>query len=105
MENYPRKPAEVETHYHGGGTDVILRRNIRQVELQEQGTEPKVFQTWECDEWQFRYAGNLTAEEIQADPGKWWGYTPPKPKEEHNENVFITVGEMRRALTEGVDSL
>lgn len=108
MENYALKPKEVECFTYGGGTDVIMRQNIRQVEQHNgspEGSEEAPQTVWECEEWQFRQPGILTAEEVKADWNHYWGYTSAKPDEGKAENDFVTYGELRKAITEGVNSL
>ena len=108
MENYALKPKEVECFSYGGCTDVIMRQYIRQVEQQNgspEGSGEASQMIWECEEWQFRQPGILTPEEVKADWNRYWGYTPPKPDEGKGEDDFVTYGELRKAITEGVNSL
>lgn len=81
MSVYALKPLEIETHYHSKHTDVILRKNIRQVE-QTPDEHGDIFSApqlvWECEEKQFRYPGNLSVQDIEAEPEKWWSYIPKK---------------------------
>ena len=78
-EFYNIKPKEAECFAHGGGTDVIMRQNIRQVEQHSgspEGSEEAPQTVWECEEWQFRQSGILTPDEVKADWKRYWGYTP-----------------------------
>ena len=109
MENYARKPKDVECFTYDGGTDVIMRQNIHQVKQPAgsgpDGSEGSQQLTWECEEWQFRYPGTITPEEIKADWSRFWGFTPAKPDEGKAENEYVTYGDLRKAITEGVNSL
>ena len=72
-ESYVLKPAEVEAYPHDTGTDLILRKNFREVEnsggMNGEETEGK---HWECEEVQLRAEGTLTAAQVQADFDTWW---------------------------------
>lgn len=68
-ESYVLKPAEVEAYPHGSGTDLILRKNFREVDNTGEETEGK---HWECEEVQLRTDGILTAAQVQADFDTWW---------------------------------
>ncbi len=72
-ESYVCKPSEVEAWPHGSGTDLILRKNLREVE-DTGGTlgEETVGKHWECEEVQLRAEGFLTAAQVQADFDTWW---------------------------------
>lgn len=70
-QQYVIKPAEVEVHAVGDKTDVILRKDIEQVEKTDM-EEP--YTVYECEEKQFRYPGALTKEEVEAAADTWWDY-------------------------------
>lgn len=72
-EIYSSIPQEVSIFTVGEKTDVILRKNIEQIELTDENGSYTAFQ---CDEVQFRYEGVLTKEEIQSNFDKWWNYDP-----------------------------
>lgn len=72
-ESYACKPPEVEVWPHGSGTDLILRKNIQEVETPgEVFGEESGGKRWECDEVQLRADGILTAAEVKADFNSWW---------------------------------
>ena len=70
---YSSIPQEVSIFTVGEKTDVILRKNIDQIELTDENGSYTAFQ---CDEVQFRYEGVLTKEEVQSNFDKWWNYDP-----------------------------
>ena len=108
MEKYTLKPKDVECYTYDGITDVIMRQTIRQVEQRNdspEGSDEAPQKVWECEEWQFRQSGILAPDEVKADWNRYWGYTPAKPDEGKAENDFVTYGELRKAITEGVNSL
>lgn len=105
-ESYALQPAEVEVFCHGGGTDVIMRKNISKVERQNEdmnGIEGAVSIVWECDEWQFREPGILTVDQVRNNWEHYWGYSPAAHSA--SENEYVTYGDLRKAITEGVNSL
>ena len=65
-ESYLSQPPKVEVYAVESGTDVILRKNIEEVEKTDiqDGNENK-YTVWECDEVQMRYKGELTKEIIE----------------------------------------
>lgn len=76
-EIYPFQPEAVEVFRVGGDTDLILRKNIEKQQMTDD--EGNAYTVYACDERQVRYAGALTAEEVQQDFDKWWDYAPPTP--------------------------
>lgn len=76
-EIYSFQPEAVEVFRVGGDTDLILRKNIEKQQMTDD--EGKAYTVYACDERQVRYAGVLTAEEVQKDFDKWWDYAPPTP--------------------------
>ncbi len=72
-EFYVNKPVKVEVYPHGSGTDLILRKNLREVN-NTGGTlgEEAEGKHWECEEVQFRAESILTAAQVQADLETWW---------------------------------
>ena len=72
-EIYSSIPQEVSIFTVGEKTDVILRKNIDQIELTDENGSYTAFQ---CDEVQFRYEGVLTKEEVRSNFDKWWNYDP-----------------------------
>lgn len=73
IEIYANEPKPVECYPLGGQTDVILRRGIAQL-LEADGEDAPT--GWQCEERQFRYAGKLDEETVQADFDRWWAYDP-----------------------------
>ncbi len=72
-ESYALKPAEVEVYPHGSGTDLILRRNIQEVESSGDALgEATGGNHWECEEVQLRTNGALTAAQVRTDFDIWW---------------------------------
>lgn len=76
-EIYSFQPESVEVFRVGDDTDLILRKNIEKQQMTDD--EGKAYTVYACDERQVRYAGVLTAEEVQKDFDKWWDYAPPTP--------------------------
>lgn len=76
-EIYSFQPEAVEVFRVGDDTDLILRKNIEKQQMTDD--EGKAYTVYACDERQVRYAGVLTAEEVQKNFDKWWGYAPPTP--------------------------
>lgn len=76
-EIYSFQPEAVEVFRVGDDTDLILRKNIEKQQMTDD--EGKAYTVYACDERQVRYAGVLTAEEVQKDFDKWWDYAPPTP--------------------------
>ena len=64
-ECYALKPAEIEVFPHGNVSDLILRKNIENVEA-EDGNR------WECDEVQIRVSGFLDVTSVLNDFDSWW---------------------------------
>lgn len=76
-EIYSFQPEAVEVFRVGDDTDLILRKNIERQQMTDD--EGKAYTVYACDERQVRYAGVLTAEEVQKNFDKWWDYAPPAP--------------------------
>lgn len=77
-ESYLSQPPTVEIYPVFGGTDIILRRNLEQVEKEDQAEsedqneETRTYQVWECDEVQYHHKGSVTAEEVTEKFAYWW---------------------------------
>lgn len=71
-ESYALQPNAVDVFPLAGQTDVILRKNIVEVQRQEEGGDQVT--VWECDEAQFRYPGVLSVEEVTANFDRWYRY-------------------------------
>lgn len=89
-ERYLLKPASVEVYKVISGTDVILRKNIEEVTVQNDDGSGS-YKAWDCDEVQFRYPGEITKEEIEEDFDSWWDYTP-EPQQPDNPGGEETGG-------------
>jgi len=73
-ENYAVKPAELEVFNHGNCTDIIIRKNITEVQDDESGAK------WECEERQMRVDQILSFSEVKSSVSRYWslagGETP-----------------------------
>lgn len=77
-QQYVIRPETVEVHSLGDKTDIILRKDIVEVERTEEGAEDSVtYAAFECEEKQLRYAGTVTKEEVTTDFDSWWNYEKP----------------------------
>lgn len=76
-EIYSFQPEAVEVFRVGDDTDLILRKNIEKQQMTDD--EGKAYTVYACDERQVRYAGVLTAEEVQKNFDKWWDYAAAQP--------------------------
>lgn len=93
-ESYVVKPAEIEVFYHGGGTDIIMRKNIQEVPDEESGTK------WECDERQIRYGSAVSSSEAKASLSRFWAMAGGEiPLEEVKE---AKIAEMSAACREAI---
>lgn len=105
-EVYSFQPEAVEVFRVGDDTDLILRKNIEKQQMTDD--EGKAYTVYACDERQVRYAGVLTAEEVQKDFDKWWDYAPPTPvpvpKEKKLEDRVKELEDENAALTEQMTS-
>lgn len=91
-EIYSSIPQEVSIFTVGEKTDVILRKNIEQIELTDENGSYTAFQ---CDEVQFRYEGVLTKEKVRSNFDKWWNYDP---------NSDVSVENKLQSLEAKIDS-
>lgn len=65
-ESYLEKPLDIEVYPVDGGTDIIIRKNIEEIEEEEvQGEKTYRYNVWACDEFQLRYKGDITEEEVR----------------------------------------
>jgi len=72
-EFYGQQPKAVEVFVIGKTSDIILRQNIQQTEVQSQSAGEKECELrWECDEAQTRYDGVVTADAVARQFGYWW---------------------------------
>lgn len=91
-EFYEKQPAAVEVYPVSTGTDIILRRDIKECTLTNTVTDEEG-QTSEvetigfgCEEAQHRYRGTVTAEEVTAKFDYWWDISTGKTEEEAEDN-------------------
>lgn len=65
-EFYLEKPLDIEVYPVDGGTDIIIRENIEEVEKEEVQEEKTYrYNIWTCDENQLRYKGDITEAEVR----------------------------------------
>lgn len=65
-ECYAVRPREVEVFSHGGGSDIILRKNI------QPGTDEEGRERWECEERQMRCVPAVSFDDVQTQFDKYW---------------------------------
>lgn len=71
-ESYLSKPPAVEVYPLISGTDIILRKNIEQVEREEtMDGEISRYTAWECDEAQYRYKGTTAKDDVEQKFDYW----------------------------------
>lgn len=80
--SYIQQPDRVSAFTHSQGTDVFMRRDIREREDEETGQT-----LYDCEEVQARLATPVTATEIEADFDEWWEIiaSTPKPQQHTTE--------------------
>ncbi len=67
-ESYLSQPQKVEAYAVGSETDVILRKDIEEVEKTEiHDDEESKYTVWECNEVQMRHKGELEKEKIEEN--------------------------------------
>lgn len=91
-EFYSLQPLAVEVHPVSTGTDIILRRDIKECTLtntvtDEEGQTSEVETTgFGCEEVQHRYRGAVTAEEVEAKFDYWWDIASGKTQQEAEDD-------------------
>lgn len=92
-ECYVSQPPKVEVFQVHGGTDVILRKNIKKVvkEPMEEGGEATT--VYECDEVQFRHKETVTKTEVTNNFEYWWAIGEGSTEEEASDKVASEAGE------------
>lgn len=98
-ECYAVKPAETEVYTHGGGSDIILRKNIQEVPDEESGTK------WECDERQFRYGTPVSFATVKSNFSRFWALAGGEsPLEDVKAKKIADMSEAcRNAIIAGFD--
>ena len=100
-ECYVVKPADTEVYIHGGGSDIILRKNIQEVPDEEAGTR------WECDERQFRYDTPVSFATVKSNFSRFWALAGGEsPLEDVKAKKIADMSEAcRNAIIAGFDVL
>lgn len=89
-ESYLSQPSKVEVYAVDTGTDIILRKNIEEVEKTDIQEGKEIAQkVWECDEVQLRYPGNATAEEVESDFDYWFKKAETFPEATQPEGLSL----------------
>lgn len=93
-ESYLSQPQPVEVYAVKAGTDIILRKNIEQVEKEDIQDEKTVTHTcWECDETQYRHRGNISLNEVAEKFDYFWNLADGMIDQEATDEVAIIAGE------------
>ena len=89
-ESYLSQPSAVEVYPVFSGTDVIMRKNIEQVDKEDiQDGKKSKYKVWECNEVQFHYNGEVTEKEIEADFDYWFKKAEEVPDPSSVENLCL----------------
>lgn len=92
-ESYLSPPPLVEVYEIGGGTDIILRKNVEESSMPGmEGQEDTTCYT--CDQEQCRYPGKITVEEIQGNFEYWWSTAEGKTEIEAIDNAAAADGKL-----------
>lgn len=97
-EFYEKQPAAVEVYPVNTGTDIILRRDIKECTLtntvtDEEGRASEVETIgFGCEEVQHRYRGTVTAEEVTAKFDYWWSIASGKTEDEAEDDDAESKG-------------
>ena len=93
-ESYLSQPPAVEVYPVKNGTDIILRKNVEQVEKEEsQDGEKRTYTCWECDEAQYRHKGIVTKEEVEEKFDYWFAIAEGKTEPEAADEQLISSNE------------
>lgn len=91
IESYAKQPLDVEVFPIGEYTDIILRRNIK--EIMSEATEGQEAQTiWRCEEVQRRVSGAVTLEQAREQFDALWDGTAQA------DSVEARVAELEAAI-------
>lgn len=102
-EFYSLQPLAVEVHPVSTGTDIILRRNFESCIIEPSGEEGEPTEAVSCEEVQYRYRGEATADEVAAKFDYWWDIASGETEDEAEDNEAKRNDEP--TLTERVDTL
>lgn len=106
-ESYLEKPPAIELYEVENGTDIIIRKNMELVEKEDQDMK---YQSWECEEVQYRYKGTVTQKDVEDKLEYWWAIAEGKNEidainDQAKENNEPTVVERLEALESGLAEL
>lgn len=110
-ESYLLQPPTVEIYTVDGGTDIILRKNIKLVEKEELHDDKTVATSvWECEEVQYRYKGTVSKEKVESKFDYWFAIAEGKSQLDAIDDQAIadnepTVLERLDALESGLADL
>ena len=103
-ESYLSQPQQLEVYDVDGYTDIILRKNIQEVEKENviDGGKRQTYTVWECDEVQLRYKGEVPQSEIEKNFDYWFekGDEAITPE----EVVNLTLEDARTAKLKEISS-
>lgn len=93
-ESYLSQPQPVEVYDVKAGTDVILRKNIEQIEKEDiQDGKVAMYTCWECDETQYRHRGNISLNKVAEKFDYFWNLADGMTDQEATDEVAIIAGE------------
>ena len=91
-ESYLEKPLDIEVYPVDGGTDIIIRKNIEEVQKEEiQDEKTYRYNVWACDETQLRYKGSITEAEVREKLEYILGLAEGTEKEPTQEERIYTL--------------
>lgn len=90
-ESYLLQPPLIEVYEIGGGTDIILRKNVEQSSMPEmEGQEATT--CYSCDQVQLRFGGKISIEEIESNFDYWWALAEGKTEIEAIDDAATAEG-------------
>ena len=110
-EFYSLQPLAVEVHPVSTGTDIILRRDIKECTLTNTVTDDdgnsveQESTAFSCEEMQYRHRGEVTADEVAAKFDYWWDITSGKTQQEAERNDEPTLAERVSTLEDAFMNL
>lgn len=100
-ESYLLQPPTVETYAVDGGTDIILRKNIKLVEKEEaHDGETITTSVWECEEVQYRYKGKVSKESVESQFDYWFAVAEGKTQIDQKPTVAERLDALESGLAE-----